>query len=100
MQNSLQEEYKKYRDALNRLENPEEKSIMSFAKLDKRIAHNKTKMPCTEGETDMAKRYKAVMALANGASDFYDGWMKNPHSAMLSCNDGFRPVSFYVEVVE
>ena len=73
MQNSLQEEYKKYRDALNRLENPEEKSIMSFAKLDKRIAHNKTKMPCTEGETDMAKRYKAVMALANGLSVWITG---------------------------
>ena len=40
-----------------------------------------------------------VMALACGASDFYDGWMKNPHSAMISCNDGFRPVSFYVEVL-
>ena len=29
-----------------------------------------------------------------------DGWMKNPHSAMISCNDGFRPVSFYIEVIE
>ena len=26
--------------------------------------------------------------------------MKNPHSAMISCNDGFRPVSFYIEVIE
>ena len=41
-----------------------------------------------------------VMALACGAEDFYDGWMKNKKSAMLSCNDGFRPVSFLVEVVE
>lgn len=41
-----------------------------------------------------------VMALAHGAEDFYDGWMKNKKSVMLSCNDGFRPVSFYVEVVE
>lgn len=41
-----------------------------------------------------------VMALACGGGDFYDGWMKNPHSAMISCNDGFRPVSFYLEVVE
>lgn len=41
-----------------------------------------------------------VMALAYGAENFYDGWMKNKKSAMLSCNDGFRPVSFYVEVVE
>ncbi|MBQ9394402.1 MAG: TIGR04076 family protein [Proteobacteria bacterium] len=41
-----------------------------------------------------------VMALAHGGSNFYDGWMKNPRSAMISCNDGFRPVSFYIEVIE
>ena len=41
-----------------------------------------------------------VMALASGAETFFDGWMKNPKSAMVSCNDGFRPVSFYVEVIE
>lgn len=40
-----------------------------------------------------------VEALARGEGNFYDGWMQNPHSAMLSCNDGFRPVSFYVEVL-
>ena len=41
-----------------------------------------------------------VVALANGEGDFYDGWMKNPYSAMISCNDGFRPVSFLIEAVE
>ena len=41
-----------------------------------------------------------VMTLAHGGQDIYEGWMKNPRSAMLSCNDGFRPVSFYREVVE
>ena len=41
-----------------------------------------------------------VEELAAGGGNFFDGWMRNPHSAMLSCNDGFRPVSFYVEVVE
>ena len=41
-----------------------------------------------------------VMALAHGASNFYDGWMKDPRSAMLSCNDGFRPVSFLVEALD
>lgn len=41
-----------------------------------------------------------VMTLAHGGGDFYDGWMKNPHSAMISCNDGFRPVSFYIETIE
>ena len=38
-------------------------------------------------------------ALARGEGNFYDGWMKNPYSAMISCNDGFRPVSFLLEVV-
>ncbi len=26
--------------------------------------------------------------------------MKNPKSAMVSCNDGFRPVSFLLEALE
>ena len=41
-----------------------------------------------------------VFALAHGGGDFYDGWMKNPKSAMISCNDGFRPVSFLLETIE
>ena len=41
-----------------------------------------------------------VMALSYGAENFYDGWMKDPASAMISCNDGFRPVSFLLETVE
>lgn len=41
-----------------------------------------------------------VLALSHGAKDFYGGWMKNPRSAMLSCNDGFRPVSFLVEALD
>lgn len=40
-----------------------------------------------------------VEALAAGGGNFFDGWMKNPHSAMISCNDGFRPVSFYIEAI-
>lgn len=41
-----------------------------------------------------------VMALAHGGENFYDGWMKNPKSAMISCNDGFRPVSFLLEALD
>ncbi|MCF0145156.1 MAG: TIGR04076 family protein [Eubacterium sp.] len=41
-----------------------------------------------------------VMTLAHGGEDIYDGWMKNRRSAMISCNDGFRPVSFLLEAVE
>ena len=41
-----------------------------------------------------------VQTLAAGGGNFYDGWMKDPYSAMISCNDGFRPVSFYLEALE
>ncbi len=41
-----------------------------------------------------------VMTLACGGEDIYDGWMKNKRSAMISCNDGFRPVSFLLETME
>ena len=41
-----------------------------------------------------------VVVLAYGGEDFFDGWMKDKKSAMLSCADGFRPVSFYLETIE
>ena len=41
-----------------------------------------------------------VLALSSGGSDIFDGWMRDPRSAMISCNDGFRPVSFYIEATD
>ena len=41
-----------------------------------------------------------VMTLAYGGEDIYEGWMKNKKSAMISCNDGSRPVSFYIEALD
>ena len=41
-----------------------------------------------------------VMTLAHGGADLYSGWMKDPHAAMISCNDGFRPVSFLIEAMD
>ena len=41
-----------------------------------------------------------VMTLAHGGENFYNGWMKDPKSAMISCNDGFRPVSFLLETLD
>ena len=41
-----------------------------------------------------------VMTLAYGGEDIYEGWMKNKKSPMISCNDGFRPVSFYIEALD
>lgn len=40
-----------------------------------------------------------VESLARGEGNFFDGWMRNPMSAMISCNDGFRPMSFYLETI-
>ena len=55
-----------------------------------------------EGMCDSAWESMAyfVRTLAEGGGNFYDGWMKNPYSAMISCNDGFRPVSFLIEAIE
>ncbi|MBR4721958.1 MAG: TIGR04076 family protein [Muribaculaceae bacterium] len=41
-----------------------------------------------------------VEALARGEGNFFNGWMRNHMSAMISCNDGFRPVSFYIEALD
>ena len=41
-----------------------------------------------------------VMTLSHGGENLYDGWMKNKRSAMISCNDGFRPVSFLIEALD
>ncbi len=40
-----------------------------------------------------------VMTLAHGGENIYNGWMKNKKSALISCNDGFRPVSFLLETL-
>ena len=55
-----------------------------------------------QGLCDSAWESRAlfVQELANGGGNFFDGWMKNKHSAMISCNDGFRPVSFLLETIE
>ena len=41
-----------------------------------------------------------VKDLLEGKGHFYGNWMKNPYSACISCNDGFRPVSFLLEVID
>lgn len=44
--------------------------------------------------------YPFVKKLAEGGGSFYGDWMKDPYSAMVSCNDGFRPVTFLLEAEE
>ena len=87
-----------YRDLMERYENPIEHTCdlyegQVFISVDAR---------CPEGLCDSAWQtlQPFVDELARGGGNFYDGWMKNPNSALLSCNDGFRPVSFLVETIE
>ena len=58
------------------------------------------RMPDGMCESAWESMKQFVLALACGGEDIYDGWMKNRRSAMISCNDGFRPVSFYIEALD
>ena len=86
-----------YPDLMARYENPIEHSC------DVRIGQQWVSVDgkCPEGFCPSA--WDSVRpfaeALARGEGNFFDGWMRNPLSAMISCNDGFRPVSFYLEVL-
>ena len=87
-----------YKDLINQYENPIEHACnMREGRV---FIANGFKKP--EGFCDSAWESVApfVKELANGGGNFYDGWMKNEKSAMISCNDGFRPVSFYLEAME
>lgn len=87
-----------YPDLIAQYENPIEHTCDikigdSFLSVDGR---------CPEGFCDSAwdSVKPFVRVLAEGGGNFYDGWMKDPKSAMISCNDGFRPVSFLLETAE
>ena len=87
-----------HKDLMEKYENPIEhactlKEGQTFISID----GNRPENLCESAWTSMES---FVKELASGGGNFYDGWMKNKKSAMISCNDGFRPVSFYLEVIE
>ena len=87
----------KFEDLIGKYENPI-KHACSIKEGDVFYSKNgeKPKNLCPDAWKVM-KEY--VVSLAQGKGNFFDGWMKDPMSAMISCNDGFRPVSFYIEVI-
>lgn len=87
-----------YDDLIKEYENPIEHACL-LKEGDTFISENASR---PEGLCDSAWEtiFPFVKALAEGKGYFYDNWMKNPYSAMISCNDGFRPVSFLLEVIE
>ena len=87
-----------YNDIIKKYENPIEHAC-SLKIGDTFISYggNKPENLCDSAWESMEK---FVKELADGGGNFFDGCMKNQHSAMISCNDGFRPVSFYLETIE
>ena len=87
-----------YKDLSEKYENPIEHACEM--KIGQSFISENAEKP--EGLCDEAWKsmYPFVLTLACGGGDFYDGWMKNKHSAMISCNDGFRPVTYYIEVLK
>lgn len=88
----------RYKDLMEQYENPLEHACEM--RLGKEFIANGWQKP--QGFCDSAWDTISpfVMALSHGAENFYDGWMKNKKSAMISCNDGFRPVSFLLETMD
>ena len=88
----------RYDELISEYENPIEHACEM--KLGQSFISSEGKCPegFCESAWDSVKPF--LEELANGGGNFYDGWMKNPHSAMISCNDGFRPVSFLLETID
>ena len=87
----------RYDDLIEKYENPIEHACdMKLGQVFIAEGHQKPEGFCDSAWDSISP---FVMTLAYGGEDIYDGWMKNKRSAMISCNDGFRPVSFLIEVI-
>ena len=87
-----------YRDLMEKYENPIAHACqVTEGQVWIAMGHEKPEDFCQSAWESISP---FVMTLACGGGNFYDGWMKDPKSAMISCNDGFRPVSFYLEALE
>ncbi len=86
-----------YDDLIEKYENPIEHTCdMKLGQIFVAVGGQKPEGMCESAWESMSL---FVKELAEGGGNFYDGWMKNPKTAMISCNDGFRPVSFYLEAL-
>ena len=85
-------------DLIERFENPIEHTCdVELGQVFVSVDGNRPSGLCESAWSSMES---FVRELACGGGNFFDGWMKDPHTAMISCNDGFRPVSFYLEALD
>jgi len=87
-----------YADLIKTYENPIQHAC--DLKMGQEFISINGEKPCGLCDSAWESMEKFVVELAKGGGNFFDGWMKNPYSAMISCNDGFRPVSFLLERIE
>ena len=87
-----------YKDLIEKYENPIEHAC--DMKVGQVFIANGWEKPLSFCESAWTTVSPFVMMLSCGGEDVYDGWMKNKKSAMISCNDGFRPVSFLLETMD
>lgn len=87
-----------YRDLMKKYENP----IQHACTISQGQQWISIDGQCPEGMCPSAwtSMREFVESLSRGEGHFFDGWMRNPMSAMISCNDGFRPMTFYIELIE
>lgn len=88
----------RYDDLMEQYENPIEQACSM--QLGQVFVCNGWERPADFCESAWDTVSPFVMTLAHGGENFYNGWMKDPKSAMISCNDGFRPVSFLLETMD
>lgn len=88
----------RYEDLIEKYENPIDHACSM--KLGQVFIANGWQKPADFCDSAWDSISPFVMTLSHGGENLYDGWMKNRKSAMISCNDGFRPVSFYIEALD
>lgn len=87
-----------YQDLMQKYENPMEDACNM--QVGQTFIANGWEKP--EGLCDSAWETMSpfVLTLSCGGTGIYGNWMKNSRSALISCNDGFRPVSFLIEALD
>lgn len=87
-----------YKDLSERYEIKQEGPMCSMRVGD--VYFSDGEMPegfCTEAWKTVGPFVRRLLA---GETHFFGDWMKDPASAMVSCNDGFRPMSCLVELCD
>lgn len=87
-----------YQDLIDEYENYQE--VPCIMQIGKSFISYDSKIPTGFCNSAWASLYPYVFALSSGANNIYDNWMKDPKKAIVSCSDGFRPVSFLIEVLD